>query len=220
MLFFAMAIVIVAAESFLLGSIPWGVVLSRFIMHDDVREHGSGNIGTTNMMRTYGKKLGIACFVLDFTKALGACLLAQLLTTIFCETGWITPEFAASNTLVAIATFACVYGHIFSPWLGFKGGKGIAAGVGCLFVAYGPLWAIIELALFGVLTLVTRYVSVGSIAAALLCCVLAFVCYWPNIPAVILMFAVGATVFWAHRANLSRLMNGTENKIGSKKKAE
>ena len=111
-------------------------------------------------------------------------------------------------------------GHIFSPWLKFKGGKGIAVAIGCLFVTFGPIPAIIELAIFAVLVVTTKYVSVGSMAAALACPLLSLWVFWGNWIAVLFCSVTGLTVFWAHRGNLARLREGTENRIGSKKKQE
>ena len=213
------AFIIVVAESFLLGSIPWGVVISKLFLHDDVREHGSGNIGTTNMMRTYGKKMGVACFVLDFLKGIVACAIALLLTGVFAGAGWIDSAFAQSRTLLAFSGFACIYGHIFSPWLHFKGGKGIACGVAVVLMIYGPAYAALELAVFIVLVAITKYVSVGSIAAAVLFCFLAVYCFGETPVNAVFLILAGATVVWAHRANIARLRAGKENKIGSKKKA-
>jgi glycerol-3-phosphate acyltransferase PlsY len=120
---------------------------------------------------------------------------------------------------LSVAFWGCTWGHIFSPWLKFKGGKGIAVAVGCLFVTFGPIGAIIELLIFAVLVVTTKYVSVGSMAAALACPLLALWFFWGNWIAWAFCALTGLTVFWAHRGNLARLRAGTENRIGSKKKA-
>ena len=210
----------VIVEAFLLGSSPWGVVLSRLMYHDDVRQHGSGNIGTTNMIRSYGKKIGYVCFVLDFTKAIVACLLANWLSIIAVQAGWITVSFASENLLVVIAGFGVVTGHVFSPWLKFKGGKGVACGAGVAVVAFGFWWFLGLLAAFIVGVVVTKMVSVGSIAAAVLFPFMGLYVYWQNPVAIVLCFAIGILVLWSHRSNMQRLLNGTENKIGSKKTAK
>ncbi len=210
----------VVAEAFLLGSIPWGVVLSRFVYHDDVRQHGSGNIGTTNMIRSYGKKIGYVCFVLDFTKAIVACALANLLSVVAVQTGWITPSFASEHLLVVIAGLSVVVGHVFSPWLHFRGGKGVACGAGVAVVAFGPWWFLGLLAAFIVGVVATKMVSVGSIAAAVLFPFMGLYVYWHNPVAIVLCFAIGILVLWSHRSNIKRLLNGTENKIGRKKTAK
>ena len=121
------------------------------------------------------------------------------------------------NTMLGVAFFGCTYGHIFSPWLRFKGGKGIAVAVGALFFVYGPAGALLELALFAVVVLVTRYVSAGSIAAAAACPFFALYFFWGSWPAFALCAVVGLTVVWAHRGNIERLRAGTERKIGGGK---
>ena len=103
--------------------------------------------------------------------------------------------------------------------MGFKGGKGIAVAVGCLFSAFGPVGALLEIAIFAVLVVATKYVSVGSIAAAAACPFFALYFFWGNPVAFVLCLLVGLTVVWAHRENIARLRAGTENRIGSKKKA-
>ena len=197
--------------SFLLGSVPWGLVISRVFYGKDLRDEGSGNIGTTNAIRSMGKVGGYAVFVLDFGKGLLAGFIAV----------WIAKAFGLDESGVKIATsiafFGSVYGHIFSPWLGFKGGKGIAVAIGCLFVTFGWLGAVIELAIFAVLVPTTKYVSVGSIAAAGSCPLLALWLLWGNWPAVLICAVTGLTVVWAHRENIGRLRAGTERRLGDKK---
>ncbi len=112
--------------SALLGSIPWGVIISRAFFHTDIREHGSGNIGTTNAMRTMGKKGGVAVFVLDFGKGVASGLLALGALWLFVPGAGLLPEaaFPTYDQTLSAAFLGCVLGHIFSPWLDFKGGKG------------------------------------------------------------------------------------------------
>ena len=186
--------------SFLLGSIPWGVIISKVFYHTDIREHGSGNIGTTNAMRTMGKVGGSAMF------GGGMSLSGHVI---------------GYDDFVTVAFLGCVWGHIFSPWLGFKGGKGIAVAVGCLFVTFGWQGACLELAIFAVLVLATKYVSVGSIAAAGACPLFAayYFLYATFAPAAWVCTTVAAlTVVWAHRGNIERLRAGNERRIGQKGK--
>jgi glycerol-3-phosphate acyltransferase PlsY len=224
--------------SFAFGSIPWGLIISKVFYKRDIRESGSGNIGTTNAMRTLGKVGGGAVFLLDFGKG----VLSGIVGLLFCAyalsaggafvTGFdltplgqiqITalPSQAQSTNQIAqwfttTAFLGCVLGHIFSPWLKFKGGKGIAVAVGCAYIAFGwwPTWI-----LFGgfiVLTIVTRYVSIGSLAAAVGCIPVAIWLFFGNWYAVILASVVGLIIIWAHRDNIKRLITGTENRIGKK----
>ena len=123
--------------SFLLGSIPWGVIVSKLAFHKDIRDEGSGNIGTTNAIRTMGKVGGYAVFVLDFGKGLLSGVLAWAFSMQFLPGGGLEPgALVTYDTMLAVAFLGCVWGHIFCPWLGFKGGKGIAVAVGCLFVTF------------------------------------------------------------------------------------
>lgn len=221
--------------TFLLGSIPWGVIISKVFFKKDLRNEGSGNIGTTNAMRSIGKVGGCAVFVLDFCKGLlsgwiGYFVWGRILTSDFATstsqmfsvfsgaglTGQI--DFNSVAILCASVSFlGCVWGHIFSPWLGFKGGKGIAVAVGCEFFAVGVIGTVIEIALFAITVISTRFVSLGSIIAAGACPVIALWSLWGNWAAIILITIAAITVLWAHRGNMSRLMRGNERKIGSKK---
>lgn len=228
------------AVCFLLGSIPWGVVISKVFFHKDIRDEGSGNIGTTNAMRSMGKVGGSAVFVLDFGKGLlsGAIALAVagFLVTDNPATGdsWLVPlltfvtgdkmlawdlatPLMARQMCLAISFLGCVWGHIFSPWLGFKGGKGIAVAVGCLFMVFGPVGACLELTIFIVLVVATRYVSLGSVAAAVACPFFSLYFFWGNWFSVALCTLAALTVVWAHRENIKRLLAGNERRIGDKK---
>lgn len=206
------------AIAFLLGSIPWGVVIGKLFFHTDIRESGSGNIGTTNAMRVIGKKGGAAVFVLDFGKGLLSGWVATLIGGI-CLSGGASDilEWVSMRDFLAVSFIACIAGHIYSPWLGFHGGKGIAVAVGCLFFVFGPVGALIELGIFTVLVIATRYVSVGSIAAAVACPFIALYYYWGDPFAWVLITGAAFLVFYAHRANIERLRAGEESRIGAKK---
>lgn len=205
---------------FLLGSIPWGLIISKLFYHTDIREHGSGNIGTTNAMRTMGKKGGAAVFVLDFGKGLLAGFLSLVACWFFVPGGGVSPDSPLSYaTYQGIGFLGCVWGHIFSPWLKFKGGKGIAVAVGSLFFTFGPVGALIELAVFIVVVVASRYVSAGSLAAAVVCPFLSLWIFWGEWPAWAMCVIAAVTVIWAHRGNIARLRAGSESRIGSKKSA-
>ena len=201
--------------SFLLGSIPFGLIISKVFYHTDIREHGSGNIGTTNAIRTMGKVGGYSVFVLDFGKGVLSGVLALVAADYLTSTG--STGLLSSHDLVALAFMGCIWGHIFSPWLKFKGGKGIAVAVGCLVVMFGFVGMLIEVGLFALLVIVTRYVSVGSIAAAAICPFLSLYFYWVDWVGVVCCTLAALTVIWAHRSNISRLLSGTESRVGSKK---
>lgn len=161
----AIASILILLITFFLGSIPFGVIISRLFFKKDIRNEGSGNIGTTNAMRSLGKIGGGAVFILDFGKG----LFSGFLGTVFAGMTAPLSGYEAGQLVLALSFFGCVVGHIYSPWLKFHGGKGIAVAIGALFFVFGLLFAVFELVIFAVLVVATRYVSVGSIAAALAC---------------------------------------------------
>ncbi|MCL1879921.1 MAG: glycerol-3-phosphate 1-O-acyltransferase PlsY [Actinomycetia bacterium] len=213
--------------SFLLGSIPWGVIISRLFYQTDLREHGSGNIGTTNALRTLGPTGGAVVFILDFLKGLVAGFLARAaifivyyanMSSVYHE-GVGSPGIASGHLIglmYGICFLACICGHIFSPWLKFKGGKGIAVAVGALALSFGLWGMLIELVIFALLVLVTRYVSVGSIIAAAACPFVAFWTFQGEPVFTVLSVVAAAVAIWAHRGNIKRLRAGTEPRIGAK----
>lgn len=203
--------------AFLMGSIPWGYIISKFFLHDDVRQHGSGNIGATNMLRTYGKKIGYICFGLDFLKGIIGLGIVSLIIPWAVTTGALPAEVAQSRVIICACGFACVAGHVFSPWLHFKGGKGVAVGGACLFMVYGFWYGIVGFAIFGIIVAVTRYVSAGSVIASWSYAVMGFIAYWGSLLNIVFCVCVAALITWAHRSNIARLRAGTESKIGSKK---
>lgn len=197
--------------AFLLGSIPWGVIISKLAFKRDIRDAGSGNIGTTNAMRTLGKAGGAAVFILDFGKGLLAGYLGMVASHSL-PVEWTWMEYAP----LAVVFIGCIWGHIFCPWLKFKGGKGVAVAVGALFFVFGPIPALIEIAAFAIVVIVTRYVSAGSLTAAVIC---PFIALWLHFGCwfyIAVCTLSAATVIWAHRSNIKRLISGTENRIGSK----
>lgn len=211
-----MAALFVFGITFLLGSVPWGLLISKYAYHKDIRLEGSGNIGTTNAMRTMGKAGGLAVFVLDFGKGLLSACVAILVFN-WCAQHLATGVLPAQTLLLGVSFFGCVWGHIFSPWLGFKGGKGIAVAIGNLFLTFGLVGAILELVIFFVLVIATRYVSAGSIASALACPFIAMYFYLYasfDVWAWLLITMGALSVVWAHRGNIERLRAGNERKVG------
>ncbi|MGI6045928.1 MAG: glycerol-3-phosphate 1-O-acyltransferase PlsY [Eggerthellaceae bacterium] len=204
-------LLIVFLISFFLGSIPWGVVISRVFYHTDVREHGSGNIGTTNAIRTMGKVGGYSVFILDFAKGVISGLIAALFCSLYPDQfmGIFTRD-----SLLCFAFLGCIWGHIFSPWLKFKGGKGIAVAIGCMCVSFGWVGAIIEIGIFALAVVISKYVSLGSILAAIACPFISLVLFWGEPFAILFATLAAVTVLWAHRGNIKRLREGTERKIG------
>lgn len=200
--------------SYLICGIPFGKILAKAMSHKDLQHEGSGNIGTTNALRVAGPKVAAITLACDLLKG---TICMRVAMTILGDIPWASE--VDVQLMVAFIALACLYGHIFSPYLHFHGGKGIATGVGILFGFFWPL-AIIHLAIFIVLVAITKYVSVGSIVTAALVPLTVSILV-PNLPpAVIAVWAVlGWSVVAAHHANIGRLRAGTESKIsfGSKK---
>jgi glycerol-3-phosphate acyltransferase PlsY len=184
--------------AFLVGSIPFGLLISKIFFRSDIRSEGSGNIGAANALRSYGKTAGLAVLVLD---ALKGFIVA-----------WLSVPFGAGPE--ALAGFCAVLGHCFSPWLYFKGGKGVATWLGVL-LALQP-WAALAFAVVWVaIVFATRYASLGSLCGAV---VAAAVLWWlepPYAQTIVGGIAVVATllIFWKHRENIARLRAGNESKF-------
>jgi glycerol-3-phosphate acyltransferase PlsY len=186
-----------AIFGYLLGSIPFGLILTRMAGLGDVRSIGSGNIGATNVLRTGNKGLAAATLLLDGFKGTVAALIAG-------RWGF---EFAMA------AGASAFVGHLFPVWLGFKGGKGVATYIGVLL---GLAWkaALIFIAVWIAMALIFRYSSLSALTAAV---VVPIALYFLGGPQLALLFAaMSAIVFYTHRANIARLIAGTESRIGSK----
>jgi glycerol-3-phosphate acyltransferase PlsY len=196
----------IAVIAYLLGSIPFGLVLMRLIRGQDVRLTGSGNIGATNVARSGGTKLGVATLLLDGIKGYLAVLIAIVLAHR-------RPEFDVSLA-AAIAALAAIIGHVFPVWLRFRGGKGVATAVGA-FLGMAPRAVLLVLAIFLVIVVISRYVSLGSIVASAAFPVLAFYLYRGSSSPVDLLVMLGASllIIFKHKSNIQRLINGTENRL-------
>lgn len=195
--------------SYLLGSIPFGYLIVRARGGGDVRETGSGGTGATNVTRRAGRGAGLLTLLLDATKGAAAVLLARWL---------LTPDFGV-NWWVAASAFAVVVGHVFPLWLKFRGGKGVAPGLG-VFLALAPAAVPVAVAAFALVVWRTRYVALGSITAAALMPLAVFVLD-SRFPAtgqqgsvrVAAAAAGAALIIFAHRENIRRLLSGTENNL-------
>jgi acyl phosphate:glycerol-3-phosphate acyltransferase len=191
-----------AAVSYLLGSIPFGYLLVRIFTGDDVRASGSGNIGATNVARK-SPMLGLATLVLDAAKGLAAVLLAERMA-------------GPNHQLMAVAAMFAVVGHLFPIWLKFRGGKGVATSLGA-FILLTPKSIACMLLLFLILAIAFRYVSLGSVAAAAAFPFLAWATgEYQTRRELLIVAIVSVLVIWKHRRNISRLIAGTEPKLGEK----
>ena len=197
--------------AYLLGSIPTAVWLGKSFYGIDVREHGSGNAGATNVLRTLGTLPGAIALLIDALKGAAAVALSFWVSEKFLD-----PEFFSGYQL--LLGILALLGHVFPVFAGFRGGKGIATLAGILVVLF-PWAMLICFTVFMVLFLITRYVSLGSITASLIFPVAVI---WltgePTMPEIVFAIVVACFVPYSHRKNISRLLKGTENKIVFKKK--
>jgi glycerol-3-phosphate acyltransferase PlsY len=201
---------IIAFTSYLIGSIPSGYLVARS-QGIDIREHGSRNIGATNVLRVLGKKWGYLVFLCDSFKGFAAVKLGSL----------IAAHFQLSPVLGGvIAAIACILGHNYTFWLGFKGGKGIATSAGVVLALFPVLIVLSVAVIWFAVFFAGRYVSLASITAAVaLPCVVFFTAtkngsdFW-----VLFGFSalIGVLAVWRHHSNIKRLMNGTESRFGKK----
>lgn len=202
----------IAVGAYLLGSIPFGYILVRLTRGEDVRASGSGNIGATNVARSGGKGLGILTLVLDTFKGwLPVWVVLHL-------PGMPVANDRQLHVLAAAVALLAVLGHMFTIWLRFKGGKGVATGLG-VFLALAPAAVLISVALFAVIFALTRYVSLGSIVAAASFPIILLIregnIFGPW--GMALTTTVAVLVIVRHHQNIGRLVNGTESRFGARK---
>ena len=188
--------------AYLLGSIPFGLLLTRRFARTDVRAHGSGNIGATNVARVAGRKLGILTLVLDCVKGAVAVFIPMHLIR------W--PPETNVGLLAGTAGLTALIGHCFPIWLRFKGGKGVATGLGVV-IALMPITAVVGLSCFGIAVAITRLVSVGSLVAAV--AVLLFLAFfsptWSALPVV----GCALVIVLRHTENIRRLVQRSELRV-------
>ena len=188
---------------YVLGAIPFGLLLTRAAGLGDVREIGSGNIGATNVLRTGSKRLAAATLILDAAKGAGAVLIARAI--------W--ADLPQAEGLAAIGAFL---GHLYPVWLGFKGGKGVATLIGIVLALNWPS-GLVMMGAWVLAFVLTRWSSVGGMAAAIAAPVAAF--FFGRIDLTILLIGFALLVLWKHRANIARLARGEEPKVGRSKAA-
>lgn len=197
---------IFALFAFLLGSFPTAYWAGRRFKNIDIRQHGSGNVGATNAFRVLGKKVGALVFFCDFLKG-------ALPTFFYILASSQQPPYAP---LILGVGLCAILGHIFTPFLNFKGGKGIATGAGVIFASF-PLLFVAFLLVWAVTFLIWRIVSVSSLAALFSVVVLSVFLQLGRI-SISLFFILFLLVAWSHRENLKRLRRGEEKPIGKKTK--
>jgi glycerol-3-phosphate acyltransferase PlsY len=195
--------IIYPAAAFLLGSVPWSYIIGR-VLGADIRNSGSGNTGATNLFRTCGKGAGLAGLILDALK--GALPVLAASGGLF---GIVPP---ADQWTVSLSGIFAVLGHVFSPWLGFRGGKGVATTLGVLLVL-SPLSVLAGLVVFVVVVSITRYVSLGSITAALAVVPAVFLFQPGSLPRQVVICLAAAIILVRHRSNMVKLLRGGENRF-------
>ncbi len=204
--------VVIAILSYLLGSVPFSIIICRVWKGIDIRDYGSKNAGFTNVYRVIGPLPAVIVLILDVCKGMAAVL---LITQISLD--------SVSLSLIdlkLIAGFSVILGHVFPVFSGFRGGKGIATGLGAL-LSIIPLEVALALILFVLTVAITRYVSLGSLSATMfIFLALIFERYYLKyeVPSelILMMFFLTAFIFFNHRGNIKRLLAGTENKFGRK----
>jgi len=199
----------IAIAAYLLGSIPVGYLLVRIFRRQDIRTFGSGNIGATNVLRSEGKALGAATFILDVCKGALAVLLAAMIA------GSVLPMVPQRNVEALAALFA-VLGHMFPVWLRFRGGKGVATGFGVFLVA-APWAALSAITVFAIVCALTRYVSLASILGAASFPLFAWFMVKGERPVffIAVQAAVALLIIVKHHPNIRRLLAGNEHRFGA-----
>ncbi len=195
-------IVIVLAAAYLIGSLPFGYIMSKMLLKTDIRNHGSGNIGATNVLRVAGWCYALPVFILDALKGFVAVLLARAVSDL--------------PVVYLAAGLLAMLGHSFPLYLKFKGGKAAATGIGVLAALSG--WVLLVLVVSaGIIVGITRYVSLGSIIGSILV-PLTFLLLGYDWPYILFGVGVAALVVLRHKDNIKRLLAGTESKLGQKAK--
>lgn len=214
MLNFLLALTISAVISYLLGSVNFAIIITKLFSNTDIREHGSGNAGMTNVLRTVNKKAAALTFIGDCLKGLISAWLSFLIFS------YITPSLMLNGGY--IGTIFAMLGHMYPVYYNFRGGKGISVCGGAILFTDWRVFLLI-LTVFLIATLLTRFVSFGSILAAIGYALFTFILqfFFDNNPMVYVntLLALVSTLFvvYKHKENIKRLINKTENKIGSKK---
>lgn len=208
-----LACLLITAAAYLLGSLPSGYLLVRLIRHEDIRQSGSGNIGATNVLRSGGKGLAAATFLMDMLKGCCSVWLGGALGAL------LAPGVAPAN-FEALAALVAVLGHIFPVWLKFHGGKGVSTGFGVFLVA-APWAALAAISVFAVVLGISRYVSLASILGAASFPLFALLLGHGDRPPffIAVQVVVALLLIVKHHQNIRRLLAGTESRLGAKKTA-
>jgi len=200
--------------AYLVGSIPFAFIYGKVFKKIDIRQHGSGNVGATNVLRVFGTKAGLIVLFLDIFKGFFPVCIMLMLIPLWSIS--IVGEGGYEWLPVLVGIFA-ILGHTFSMFLSFKGGKGVATSAG-VFLALCPLNFLGAILFFMLVVFLTKYVSLGSILAIIALMISNFMFFDLNIYVKIFTLIMAIFIIYTHRTNIKRLLNGTENKISFKKK--
>lgn len=207
-------LLIALALGYALGSIPFGLILTRLAGLGDVRSIGSGNIGATNVLRTGNKKLAALTLLLDLLKGTAAVLLSMVLA------GWLTRMFGPSTNTVLVlllipwfAGLGAILGHLYPVWLGFKGGKGVATYIGVLAAVYWPA-ALVFCLTWLIVAALTKYSSLAALSGIFVTFIYFMVIGGSMIVPIVAV--ISALIYWKHKENIRRLFAGEETRIGAK----
>ena len=216
--YYIIGTVLIIAVGYLLGSVNTSIIISKLLYRDDIRNHGSGNAGATNMLRTYGKLAALLTLLGDVAKTAISVLFAAVIFG-FNYRG----EISTGVGFCYVAGLFTILGHIFPVYYGFKGGKGVLA-TAAMALILSPVAFLILITLFVIIVAISRYVSLGSVVAAILYPIVLHgifqVQFGTTMPGLTALSAIIAAIIivWCHRKNLERISNHTENKISFKKK--
>ncbi|HET9150440.1 MAG TPA: glycerol-3-phosphate 1-O-acyltransferase PlsY [Gemmatimonadales bacterium] len=192
--------------SYLLGAIPTSLIVGRLFRGIDLRKHGSGNLGATNVYRTLGPKFAIPVGLFDMAKGAVPVMV-------------IAPLVSASAYFAIVCGIMAVIGHVFSVFVGFKGGKGVATASGVM-LGLTPWAVLVSFLVWALIVRLTGYVSLGSIVSALILPVAAWLLHPSARPLIWIQVLVAVAIVWLHRANIRRLLAGTENRFGRRGRQE
>ncbi|MGB3496183.1 MAG: glycerol-3-phosphate 1-O-acyltransferase PlsY [Elainellaceae cyanobacterium] len=206
------------AAAYVLGATPTGYLAGRWLKGIDIREHGSGSTGATNVLRTLGKGPGIAVLVIDMLKGIAAIALAQWAAALPAMNTAVPDAVAWGAWLTVLAGFAAILGHSRSVWLKFTGGKSVATSLGILIALHWPT-ALIAIAVFAMTVLISRMVSLGSMLGAIAVPVVMAIAQQP-LPSILFGMVAALYILATHRRNIQRIFNGTESRLGAKKSGD
>lgn len=218
--YYIIGTILVIAVGYLLGSVNSSIIISKLLYRDDIRRHGSGNAGTTNMLRTYGKLAALLTLLGDIAKTALSVLFAAVLFGFNYSAG-----ISTGAGFCYVAGLFTILGHVFPVYYGFKGGKGVLA-TAAMALILSPVAFLFLLVLFIIIVAVSKYVSLGSVTVAVLYPVVLHgmfqVLFGSAMPGLTALSVIAAAILivWCHRHNLERISNRTENKISFKKKSE